>query len=139
MKTPEHKRLANSVWKKNNPDKNKARRMAWNENNREKLRATNNRWQKANPDKTFNSGLKCRYGIDAVEYYRIFEEQNGKCAICQVHQDSLKQRLAVDHNHITGAVRGLLCRPCNQAIGVLKCDSGTEVLLKAIAYIERKT
>lgn len=51
------------------------------------------------------------YGIDAAEYARLLALQGGKCAICRARPRS--KRLAVDHSHITGSVRGLLCSRCN--------------------------
>lgn len=64
----------------------------------------------------------------------MFAAQAGCCAICGTHQDALKLTLAVDHNHDTGKVRGLLCNPCNAAIGRFK-DS-TSMLRAAIRYLE---
>jgi len=48
----------------------------------------------------------------------------------------LRHTLHLDHNHITGEIRGLLCFNCNTAIGKLKTDIGTQLLRKAIKYIE---
>lgn len=56
--------------------------------------------------------LEKTYGIDAAEYDRIFNEvQGGRCAICRNRPASI--RFAVDHDHKTGAVRGILCKRCN--------------------------
>jgi len=69
-------------------------------------------------------------------YNDLFAEQQGKCAICSIHQTQLKKSLAVDHCHKTGEVRGLLCSSCNTGIGQLKdsCD----LLEKAIKYLKPK-
>jgi len=85
-----------------------------------------------------------KYGITLNEYYQRLKDQNGVCAICKqketaVHHKSKTnkpKKLAVDHNHITGEVRGLLCGKCNTAIGALKADEGTDLLLNALSYIE---
>ncbi len=61
------------------------------------------------------SNYKRLYGITLECYEKIFFEQEGKCAICQ--QAPQKLRLGVDHNHSSGKVRGLLCGPCNLALG----------------------
>lgn len=66
------------------------------------------------------------YGIEAGEYARRYQSQGGKCAICQVATGASK-KLAVDHNHSTGAVRGLLCSPCNRFVGRLR-DSADAAL-----------
>lgn len=72
------------------------------------------------------------YGLSPEEYARRYLEQGGRCAICQVATGATK-RLAVDHNHKTGVVRGLLCGPCNQFIGRLR-DS-PEAFLRAYKYL----
>lgn len=100
-------------------------------------------WQKErniiNPEKRRNvyrrASLKLKYGITQDEYNKLFEEQNGCCAICGKHQSEFKKALHIDHNHKTGKVRGLLCFNCNMGIGRLQ-DS-KELLLKAVDYLER--
>ena len=74
--------------------------------------------------------IKRQYGITAGEYQEYFSKQNGKCAICKSES---KRRLNVDHCHVTGKVRGLLCGPCNTLLGMAK-DS-TDRLAKAIEYL----
>lgn len=61
--------------------------------------------------------VKYRYKLSAADYYALHEIQGGRCAICHVPQEQMGERLAVDHDHATGDVRGLLCRPCNRALG----------------------
>lgn len=51
-----------------------------------------------------------------IEREKIFVQQGGKCGICKKEQNQFKKRLAVDHNHKTGLVRGLLCYRCNKFI-----------------------
>jgi hypothetical protein len=67
-----------------------------------------------------NSKLKKRYGITLDEYADILAEQNGVCAICGYAPSSTDKALAVDHNHITKKVRGLLCSWCNRGLGLFK-------------------
>jgi hypothetical protein len=52
----------------------------------------------------------------AIDYDRLYQIQQGNCAICKKHQTELGERLHVDHDHTTGIVRGLLCRNCNARI-----------------------
>ena len=80
------------------------------------------------------------YGITEMQYHSLHTKQHGLCAICgQPETYKAKSgkigRLAVDHDHATGAVRGLLCSRCNFGIGYFR-DS-IEKLEKAIAYIKR--
>jgi hypothetical protein len=54
------------------------------------------------------------YGITGDDYAALLKRQGGKCAICRARPKS--KRFAVDHNHVTGAVRGLLCSRCNHEL-----------------------
>lgn len=71
--------------------------------------------------------LQKAYRITLEEYNELFANQNGCCAICGTHQSELNRALAVDHDHKTKNVRGLLCQSCNQAMGLLFDD---QILLK---------
>lgn len=76
---------------------------------------------------------KKKYGITGEDYDAILFEQNGRCAIC--HNRPRSKRLAIDHNHKTGQVRGLLCRRCNQnLLGAGHED--LDILRRAVAYLE---
>jgi hypothetical protein len=74
-----------------------------------------------------------KYGLTRKEYDEIFSKQMGKCTICQRHQSELSCKLCVDHNHITGEIRGLLCRNCNLILGNSK-ESPT-ILSNCINYL----
>lgn len=87
----------------------------------------------ADPEKFKCKKLKKNFGITCEEYHAVLEKQNGCCAICFGIDEDVK--LAVDHDHETGKIRGLLCRSCNVGIGHLK-DSKT-VLASALAYLEK--
>lgn len=80
--------------------------------------------------------LERDYGISLKEYEEIYIRQNGVCAICY-HPEPIKGRifLAVDHDHKTGRVRGLLCSKCNMAIGIF--EDRIDRLQNAIRYIKR--
>lgn len=60
--------------------------------------------------------LKRTYGINLLDYYTMLQKQNGGCAMCG-RKNSSERRLAIDHCHVTGKVRGLLCIGCNTALG----------------------
>ena len=82
-----------------------------------------------------SSRLQSTYGISLEEYQEKLEEQKGQCAICGSQVvDSLGRSLAVDHNHETGEVRGLLCSNCNLGIGSFK--DNVKLLANAIVYLE---
>lgn len=77
-------------------------------------------WRKDNPDKQAEimrrANLRRAYGITPEQYEELLEHQKGCCAICDRHESMFKRRMAVDHNHLTGRIRGLLCTYCNHRI-----------------------
>lgn len=70
--------------------------------------------------------LRSKYGMSLVDWMRMYDEQNGRCAICKEEEKptrtGIERDLCVDHCHASGTVRGLLCRNCNAAIGLLRDD-----------------
>ena len=95
-------------------------------------------YQRGGRKKRLERNLRQSYGIDFEEYDRMLEEQNGVCAICgnpeRCIHDGKPRRLAVDHNHFTGKVRGLLCYRCNNRLGALENRDFVE---KATEYLKR--
>lgn len=79
--------------------------------------------------------LKYHYSITLNEYNDMFEKQNGCCKICFRHQSEFKKSLAVDHDHKTGKIRGLLCSHCNRGLGSFY--DNVEILKNAINYLEK--
>ena len=69
-----------------------------------------------------------RYGLSEKEFAEMRDSQKGRCAICQS-----EDRLVIDHDHDTGAVRGLLCHGCNVGLGFFRDDPSR--LEGAIAYL----
>lgn len=77
------------------------------------------------------------YGLDLKDYEKMLKAQNYKCAICgSPPPNNRKTRLAIDHCHTSGKVRGLLCDRCNRSIGLLKDD--VSVLESAIKYLTKE-
>lgn len=86
--------------------------------------------------------LMSRYGISEEEYEELLAAQGGACAICGAtqgwmssHDSGKPKRLAVDHSHESGKVRGLLCDRCNTVLG--KTRDSPELLRKAAEYLLR--
>ncbi len=80
-----------------------------------------------------------KFGMSIQEYENLFEKQGGHCAICReaevlVRKNGVVKRLAVDHCHATGRVRGLLCLSCNHILGNAK--DNIRVLEDAIEYLK---
>lgn len=127
----------------------------WREKNREHVRQYNIKYCEENLDrrrkasvqysKTKNgklSGRRCtikKYGITLVDYNRMFAAQNGCCGICGRHQTEFKKSLAVDHNHTTGQIRGLLCISCNTGLTVVEDENRMKNSLVYLAKWNIKT
>jgi len=83
------------------------------------------------------SRMKGIYGISGEQYDALYAWQDGRCYICGKRT---KKRLAVDHNHATGAVRGLLCADnewgCNVALRVILDD--LEAAQRLVSYIAKE-
>lgn len=83
-----------------------------------------------------NTHLLKTFGITLEQYNEVLAEQGGVCAICKRQQNCMRMKnLAVDHNHKTGKVRGLLCGSCNCGIGHL--SDNPEVAMAAAEYLKR--
>ena len=85
--------------------------------------------RKRRREKNSQSHLLRKFGLTSSEFSAMILEQNNKCKTCgcELHKPQ------VDHNHKTGKVRGLLCKPCNMSMGLLK--ENTQTLYNMIYYI----
>ena len=82
--------------------------------------------------------LKHRYSLEYDEYVRMYESQNGKCAICGDEKIlGGHGGLLIDHCHENNNVRGLLCTNCNSGLGKFKDD--ITILSRAINYLKIHT
>jgi hypothetical protein len=86
-------------------------------------------------EKMWGLKLARQYGITAAEYYSILSDQGGGCAICGKSPEQNGQRLAVDHDHDTKHVRGILCSNCNLSLGYM--GDSVPRLRNAITYLSR--
>ncbi len=97
----------------------KANKKYW-EQNKETIRKRNRdnyKTEKGNKLK-FYAHLRSTYDQTAPMIYDMFfVAQKGKCFFCGTHQDDLKNRLSLEHNHTTGEFRSLCCPRCNNMIG----------------------
>lgn len=108
--------------------------VAWQKKNRNKANANAKKWNQANPDKLKAKRIK-KYKISVEDFKSLLEAQNSACAICLVKQVDLPRSIDIDHNHSTGAVRGLLCPDCNRGLGSFK--DNLDCLKRAISYLEK--
>lgn len=128
--TPEEKRARDREYSRRYREKhpeyverqriaNRARARKYYERNKELVNARVKARRKADPAGTYayNRIVTCRkYGMTVEGYERMYQEQDGKCAVCAEPFEVL----CIDHNHSTGAVRQLLCASCNTAIGLFE-------------------
>jgi hypothetical protein len=102
-------------------------------------------WRKDNSDKVKQYAqrynIKKLYGAEYEDIVELYKLQNGKCMICEIekplHGANPADTLHIDHDHITGQIRGLLCTSCNNGLGRFK--DTPELLRKAADYLERRT
>lgn len=146
-------RAYNLAYRAKNAEKLKADRAAYFQKNREKIRAANKAYIAKNPEKVkaarrakyarlreeylpkFSGySRKHRTGFTPEDFQIALQLQKNECAICHTPFDSLpSNRVHADHDHKTGALRGVLCWQCNHGLGNFRDDP--ERLKEAIAYL----
>jgi hypothetical protein len=89
-------------------------------------------WHAANRDRRAAKLLEKQYGLSVERYEQMLVDQKGLCAICSAPPTE-GRRLYVDHSHVTGEVRALLCTQCNTGLGMLGDDP--DRLMAAAAYL----
>lgn len=128
MKSKEEIKKRNKEWKCNNPDKLAQQRKRYRIKYRKKINEYNRKYSIG------YRRLQSDTAITIKEYDELFNKQKGKCRICGRHQSVLNKRLGVDHNHITGKIRGLLCNNCNLILG--HANDNVIILIEAIKYLQ---
>lgn len=94
------------------------------------------RGHKRTPDNVYPSDGRCikcvairlihrKYALSYEAWMKMFDDQKGLCLGCYRHQKDVKETFCVDHDHITGKIRGLLCRQCNLVLGNAADNAGT--------------
>ena len=124
----------NCYWRK--------KRIVWSEGNVSAQKIAYHRMYYAvNRDKVQDYDMRKNFGISFETYRAMLDAQGGVCAICKRVDPNIDQktgnrrRLAIDHCHTSGKVRGLLCGPCNASLGGFRDDIA--VMETAIAYLKR--
>lgn len=117
-----------------NPHSKRAYAKKYAEANPTKIKKYQKTWKERNPEKrklhTRNSRIRA-YGISPETYYEMLEKQDKRCAICK--EKSTRRAINIDHNHITGKVRGLLCDGCNLSLGHIERKDFVEKALKYLS------
>lgn len=142
MKTSPERLARINEWAKANPERVKAAKKKWRDANKDKIRQYaadarvrnpdyNREWQKANREKAREYSRRSKeanpeayrrwilttqaknYGLTLEELQELIATQGHECAICG-QPPAAGKRLCVDHDHVTGRVRGMLCSRCNR-------------------------
>ena len=128
---------------KNRKDGHKARcklcYKRYYQENKEEMLAKRREYNHIHKKRLMNNIYLKTYGLTLEQYDQMFENQQGRCIICNEKEtvtgrwETIK-RLAVDHNHKTGKVRGLLCGSCNLLLGAVEDKS--ELINKMLEYLK---
>jgi len=140
-KDPEMRNRASKVWREKNFQRDKENKRKYYEQHKEearlrqvknwpRIKKRNRKGYLINKDKRADQKLMQLYGITSAIYHRMFEQQRGRCAICD---QTSPYKLCVDHNHNTGKVRAMLCKGCNAALGHIE---KLEFVLRAQQYLK---
>jgi hypothetical protein len=138
-----------SSYYQKNKSKILVKQRAYQERNKDRIKERRKRYRTANNDKIVayrllyaptqkkldNRKRIKKYNITPNEYDVMCNKQSGLCAICnkENYKKGRKIELCVDHDHVTGKVRGLLCHRCNHMLGLSRDNAG--VLRDAIEYL----
>jgi hypothetical protein len=128
----ECERVARKIYYDSNADKACAAARKWSRENPERRNKIKRDWCRKNPERIRLHHIKAEYGIGETEYQKMLAAQKNKCACCG---DVFEKTPNIDHCHKTGAIRNLLCGPCNSGIGHFKDDFFRAI--KAASYLRK--
>ena len=140
---PEKHRQQVAEWEAANPEKVKGYRQKasqnYSENHREERRKQWRDWNARHKPQRAEwrrqRDYEQKYNVTVTEYDEMVTIQNSQCGICGKDKPGGVGRWAIDHNHKTGAVRGLLCQKCNTGGGLFNDDPG--LLRKAAEWFSK--
>lgn len=126
-----------------NKEKAHAKHKVYREKHRERLLKMDRENYHKKRETVRAQQLMKKYGLTYEQHQEMFRAQGGACSICGTlfdvafvgHAKGKSNKAHVDHDHVSGKVRGLLCTQCNTALGLFKDNSAN--LAKAIVYLEK--
>ena len=119
------------------------RATAWQNDNKDEAHVIQQRYRDKNPEKAVLRRLRrsaTDMGFDPNEIEAYFLTHNGLCDVCGQppgERDPRSKRLCIEHDHETGEFRGLVCRKCNLAIGLM--DDNPKWLIEAANYLLKES
>jgi hypothetical protein len=106
---------------------------------RERVNALARKYQRRrrsnDPSFARKQNLRAKYGLTLEQFDAWWTQVGGRCEVCGQRLERRRGGHAIDHDHATGALRGLLCNGCNIALGMLREDIGRVLALGV--YIEK--
>ncbi len=134
----ERHRKVKQKYREENRELYNARMREYNAKNRDEINAK--RREKWHSDlkyrsRQFYTGIKANYGVTQEQYVDLYISHGGRCSVCGLSENQIVRGLVLDHCHVTGLVRGLLCKDCNTGLGHFRDD--IQLLHKAIEYLKR--
>ena len=133
------------AWRKNNPDKRRLRDRVYRNQNRDAFNARSRAWRSKNKDKVSLTPSRQpharhaqklqKYQLTVERYDMMLSVQHGVCALCGGRDK--KRMLAVDHCHVTGKIRGLLCWRCNSMLGVYEQWKSQDRITAMESYLQK--
>jgi hypothetical protein len=126
---------AKHKWYRANRQRAIERSVAWQRANRDRYNARMRVYRSARTELAREEHLKRSFGLTLAEYEALLGGQGSACAICG-DEPSPKRALHVDHDHDSGAIRGLICMRCNNALGLLR--DRLDVVFAAADYLETR-
>lgn len=118
----------NRAWRAEHAEQHMAKAREYHHAHKDEINRRRREQRAENPARYRQLRHKRLYGLSPAEFAALQEAQGGHCAICPA-----SEKLVVDHDHSTGVVRGLLCDPCNQSLGLMQ-DS-PDRFVRAAAYV----
>lgn len=140
-KNPDKRRAIVRRWKAKSGDKHletaRIYKRRWHADNPEESRLRSKSWRDRNKPLVAAMKRKATYKLDEGEYQELLKSCSGCCFICAEIPSGKRHHgvLHVDHDHQTGAVRGLLCARCNAALGLLRDNAS--LCRQAADYLHR--
>jgi len=126
----EHMKERKKKWYEQHKDKIKEQRKKWYEDHKEQSK----KWYKDHKEERKKYHITHQYGLSLQEYNEILLKQNYKCAICGKPLDlENRKHTNIDHDHMTGVIRGILCNYCNSVLGY--AFDNPDILQNAQDYI----